>query len=224
MFFLVFFLLFISTYAHKCSWNSPIEYEQIYLCRENLNSTSIRIWLHLKLNSSELNYFSYYTFTLRIIDGHKIQLKDRFEKQISDYAEIDFNQKDNNTLNIHNLSPGHYEICVNFFTKNLSKSYCRFSNSCLHIPWNLSEHEPHLFIHVLIIILLVAIVFFIYAVHEYFKSRERSLLPQAKNDEEDHDNSERVRLLVNQHFVEDTNPIELLVRRRIHQRYAHSFE
>jgi ATP-dependent Zn protease len=179
-----------------------------------------------------LKFFSYYSFTLRIIDlidKHKIHFKDRFEKQISDYVEIDFYQKENNTINIHNLLPGRYEICVNFLNQKNQNIYYRSSNSCLHIPWNVSEHEkeqPNLFIHllffILIIILLVAIAFFIYSLHQYFKSRKPpSAVPIVmENVDENNDNAERIKFLVNQHFVPRVNPLELLVRRRIHQRYA----
>jgi hypothetical protein len=148
-------------------------------------------------------------------------LKDRFEKQISDYVKIDLNQKENHTIDIHHLSSGHYEICVNFFNNKTDKFYYRSSNSCLYIPWNVLE-QPNLSIHVLfmilIIILLITCAFFIYAIHEYFKSRKRIVLSQV---EDDHDINERARFLVNQHFVEDINPFVLSVRKRIHQRYAH---
>jgi hypothetical protein len=75
---------------------------------------------------------------------------------------------------------------------------------------------------ILIIILLVTIVFFIYALHQYFKSRKPLLQPVATEDiDEDNDPTGRATFLVNQHFVQDTNPFGLLVRKRIHQRYAH---
>jgi hypothetical protein len=230
MIFLIYFLLITLTYTHKCSFKTPIKYEQIYLCREKLNSTSLRIWLHLKLNTT--NLFSYYSFTLRIIhliEKHKIHLKDHFEKQISEYVQINSHSNESNTINLHNLPPGRYEICVNFLNKNTTKIfYYRSSNSCLHIPWNVLEHEkaqPHLFIYILfiilIIILLVTIVFFIYSLHQCFKSRKIPVPVIIENIDEDYNKTEHAKFLVNKHFSQRPNSFELLVRRRFHQRYAH---
>jgi hypothetical protein len=121
---------------------------------------------------------------------------------------------------------------VNFLNKNNTKIYYRSSNSCLYIPWNISEHEkahPNAFIYVLfiilIIILLVTIAFVIYNVYQYFKSgrppRPSPIPVTEEIGDEDHDTSERARFLVNQHFPQDTNPFVTLARRRFHQRYAH---
>jgi hypothetical protein len=83
--FLIYSLFLTLTYADQCSFKTPIKQEDVYLYREKLNSTSIRVWLYLKFNQSEYtqNFFSYYTFTLRIIhliDEHEFHLEDRFEK------------------------------------------------------------------------------------------------------------------------------------------------
>ena len=229
---LIYFLFFTLTSTNKCSFQTNIQYEQIYLCRQKLNSTSVRIWLHLKLNQTnqyELHFFSYYVFTLRILDiieGHKIHLKDRFEKRISEYVKINITEKENHTINIHNLPSGRYEICANFVHKKMKKFYYRSSNSCLHIPWNVPEYEreqPNLFMHVLfmvlIIILLVAIAFVIYSIHRDFKRRQSIVLVDVEH--EDLDQTEHAKLLVNRHFPEEIHPLELLVRKRIHERYAH---
>jgi len=209
-----------------------MKYEQVYLCQENLNSTSLRIWLYLKLNTTT-NLFSYYSFTLRIInliEEHKIHFEDHFEKQISEYVQINSHQNESNIINIHHLSPGRYEICVNFLNNNNTKNnfYYRSSNSCLHIPWNVLEHEkaqPHLFIYILfiilIIILLVTIVFFIYSLHQCFKSRKIPVPVIIENIDEDYDKTKHAKFLVNKHFSQRPNSLELLVRRRLHQRYAH---
>lgn len=236
---LFYLLLFTLTCAHKCSFQTPIAYEQIYLCRETLNASSIRIWLHVKWNQNsryDLHFFSFYVFTLRIIDSideNHIRMEDRFEKAISDHAQINLRRRENHTINIHNLPSGRYEICVNFFSKNSTKFYYRSVNSCLHVPWNVSEFQKeqiNLFFHVLflalIIILLVAIAFFIYALHQCFTSQKPLPPPSAEPGvAEDTDNeenvNERARLLVNQHFVRDVRPLESMVRKRIHQRYAH---
>jgi len=207
-----------------------MKYEQVYLCQENLNSTSLRIWLYLKLNTTT-NLFSYYSFTLRIInliEEHKIHLEDHFEKQISEYVQINSHQNESNIINIHHLSPGRYEICVNFLNKNIKNFYYRSSNSCLHIPWNVSEHgkaQPKLFIYVLfmvlIIILLVTIVFFIYSLHQCFKPRETPVPVIIESIDEDNDKTKQAKFLVNKHFVQNPSSLELLIRKRIHQRYSH---
>lgn len=238
MLFLIYFYLFTLTYTHKCSFKPSLNYEQIYLCREKLNLTSLRIWLHFKFNQTnlyELNFFSSYSFTLRTIDllhTHHINFKDRFEKQISNYTEINTYQKQNNTIIIHDLSPGRYEICVNFLNKKMKKFYYRSSNSCLHFPWNVPGHDrakPNpgirvLFI-VLIIIFLISLAYVFHSIHQYIISR-RPPVPSpvpidAENADDDIDDSERARRLVDRHFSKDDNPFELMVRRRIHRRYAH---
>ena len=237
MFFLIYSLLLTLTCAHKCSFKTSIKHEDVYLCREKLNSTSIRVWLHLKFNQTEYkqNFFSYYTFTLRIIDlidEHKVHLEDRFEKQISNYVEINRNKKENNTINIHNLPPGRYEICVNLLNNKNKHFYYRSPNSCLHIPWHVPEYEqdsPNRFLQVSliisIIILLITIVFFIYALYQYFKSRKPFVvihnIDEGQGTDEDNDIAERAKLLVHQHFAPEVNPFELLVRKRVHRRYSH---
>ncbi|CAF0885049.1 unnamed protein product [Rotaria sordida] len=233
MFFLIYILFFTLTYGHKCSFKNSTKYQHTYLCQEKLNTTSIRIWLHMKFNKSEheQNFFLYYTFTLRVIDltqKHKTHLKDHFEKQISDYVKINFNEKENNTINIHNLPPGRYEICVNFLNNKTKNFYYRSSTSCLYVSWNVPEYEHNqahlmqMLLIISIIILLAAIVFFIYALHQYFAPE---ILPVVVDhmDEKDEvsDNSERAKLLIHKHFVQDVNPFASSVRKRIHQRYAH---
>ena len=232
------FFLFTSTYAHQCSSQTPKNYEQIYLCREKLNSTSLRVWLRIRLNQTQryqLTTFPYYIFTLRVIDllhEEKIELKDRFEQQVGDYVPIDLHRKEKNTITIHNLFPGRYEVCVNFFPNRSREFYYRSSNSCIHIPWDVPEDEDgsgNSFVHaifmVVIILLLVSSVFFIYVVHRCFKPSPpaRSVSPADDTDEEDATN-ERAKFLVNKHFVHDKSPLEHLIRNRIHQRYAHRFE
>ncbi|CAF2717014.1 unnamed protein product [Rotaria sp. Silwood2] len=231
MFFLIYYFLFFTlTYGYKCSFENSTKYPHIYLCQEKLNTTSIRIWLHMKFNKTEAeqHFFLYYAFTLRVMDltnKHELQLKDRFEKQISDYVKINVNEKENNTINIHSLSPGRYEICVNFLSNKNKHFYYRSSTSCLYVPWNIPEYEYNqanlmqILLIISIIILLATIVFFLHAVHQYFISDIRPIVMNEKD--EVTDNNERAKLLVNKHFVQNVNPFELLVRKRIHQRYAH---
>ncbi len=83
--FLIYSLFLTLTYADQCSFKTLIKQEDLYLCREKLNLTSIRVWLYLKFNQSEdtQNFYSYYTFALRrihLIDEHEFHLEDRFEK------------------------------------------------------------------------------------------------------------------------------------------------
>jgi Ca2+/Na+ antiporter len=234
MLFLIFFFLFINlSFTYECSFQTVNKSEHIYLCREKLNATSLRVWLHLTLNKSEhvQNTFSYYIFTLRtldLIDEHKINLKDRFEKKISNYTEINFNKYENNSIKIYNLSPGRYEICVNFFSNKNKNFYYRLPSSCLHIPWAVSEYEherPNRLVQVslviTIIILLVTVCFVIHVLHQYFRPEKPPVDTDNMEETEDIDYSERAKFLVNQHFPTHVNPFELLVRRRIHERYAH---
>ncbi|CAF3333671.1 unnamed protein product [Rotaria sp. Silwood1] len=136
---------------------------------------------------------------------HEVNLKDRFEKQIS-----------------------RYEICVNCLSNKNKNFYYRSSTSCLYVPWNTREYEQNqanlmqVLLIISIIILLATIVFFIYAVHQYYIPK---ICPIVTDDMDEKDevtnNTEHARLLVNKHFVQDVNPFESLVRKRIHQRYAH---
>jgi hypothetical protein len=235
MLFLIYFLFIDLSSTHKCSFTTSSKPEHIYLCREKLNATSLRVWLHLKFNKTEdvPSFFSYYIFTLRMIDlldEHKIHVKDRYEKQISDYAEINNHSQENNTINIHNLSPGRYEICVNFLNNKNKKIYYRLSSSCLHIPWNVPE-SPHehpnplmqVTLIILVIILLASACFVVHGIHQYLSPKKTPVDEHNIDEEvEDSDSSERAKFLVHQHFSKDINPFELLVRKRIHQRYAHS--
>ena len=126
MFFLIHFLFFTLTYSHRCSNK---KYEHTYLCREKLNPSTLRVSLHLKFNRTTVRqekFFSYYSFTLRLIDlsdGHNIHLEERFEKRISDYAAFNLTKPENNTIDIRNLPPGRYEVCVNFLHNKTEKLY-----------------------------------------------------------------------------------------------------
>ncbi|CAF3354007.1 unnamed protein product [Rotaria sp. Silwood1] len=132
------------------------------------------------------------------------------------------------TINVHNLLPGRYEICVNCLSNKNKNFYYRSSTSCLYVPWNTREYEQNqanlmqVLLIISIIILLATIVFFIYAVHQYYIPK---ICPIVTDDMDEKDevtnNTEHARLLVNKHFVQDVNPFESLVRKRIHQRYAH---
>lgn len=236
---LFYFLSFISfVYSSQCSIRNQTNHDGIYLCRQKLNSTSIRVWLHLqwnKINRNQWQMFSSYVFTLRMLDSvneHDIRLEDRFEKRISSPIEIDRYRRENHTINLHYLLPGRYEICVNFFQENLTKIFSRSLHSCLHIPWQVPEYEHddfNLFIHVLFFILMIILfitsAFFIYSLQKCLKSRKHVPVvvePTVIEDqEEEHDNvNERARFLVNQHFVQNVRPLESLVWKRIHQRYA----
>ena len=232
--FFSFLLLFSFTYSQQCSIRTTINNDGIYLCREKLNSTSLRVWLHMQwneINRQQWQIFSSYVFTLRMLDAldeNHIRLEDRFEKRISNPTEIDRHRRENHTINIHYLSPGRYEICVNFYEKNTTKIYYRSLHSCLHIPWQVSEHEHedfNLFIHVLFIILIIILfittAFFIYALHQCFKSRKDRLVVLETNVIEEDDSNERARFLVNQHFTQNGSALESLVWKRIHQRYGH---
>jgi hypothetical protein len=237
MFFLIYFLYFIGAYGHNCSLRTPSKHEHAYLCREKLNATSIRVWLHLRFNHSATkpNSFSYYTFTLRtvdLIDGHSIQLQDRFEKRISDYTEIDTNSKENSTINIHNLASGRYEICVNLFSGKDHVFYYRSPASCLHIPWGVPEHEPHepnlliqISLMISMIMLFVTAAFCMHMIHQYVKSIRPAVVDvdtlEVEESDEDKVKHERARLLVQQSLQPGINPFELLVRRHVLQRYDH---
>ncbi|CAF1282898.1 unnamed protein product [Adineta steineri] len=233
MFILIYFVFITLTYAHNCSLDTSIKYNHVYLCREKLNSTSLRIWLHLRFNQSDYNenFFSYYIFTLRVINlisGDHIHLEDRFEKQIGDFTQINRNKKENNTINIHHLSPGRYEICVNLLSNKTKKLYYRSSYSCIHIPWHVPEFErykPNPLKEVLLIIsfiiLLITIAFVAHNIHTLSESRKPLIVVHNIDEEEDNDNSELAKLLANKHFVRNISPLELLVRKRIHERYKH---
>ncbi|UJR26101.1 hypothetical protein I4U23_007447 [Adineta vaga] len=212
-----------------------MKHNDVYLCREKLNVTSLRIWLHLRLNQSEQYQFSYYTFTLRtinLLDNHNLQLKDHFEKQIGKYLQINRTQNENHTINIHNLSPGRYEICVNLLYDKTYAFFYRSPNSCLYIPWDAPEYdleEPNsvLLISFMIgiIMLVVSTAFCIHTIHQYVKLISSVPIVETvdENEEQDEDQrtSERAKFLVKQHFEPNINPFELLVRRRIHERYNH---
>ena len=227
--FILFSILFISsTNAYKCSLRTDSE---SWLCREKINTTSVRIWLHIQWDTIDQQRFSSYVFTLRMLDAideNHIRLEDRFEKRISNSTTIDFHRKENHTINLHYLSPGRYEICVNFYPKNSTKIFYRSTSSCLHIPWEVPEHEKeefNLFIHVLfiflIIILFITMAFFIYAVQKCWKSPQPLLVGTEESVMIEEDPNDRARFLVNKHFADNVKPLETLVRKRIHQRYAH---
>lgn len=220
-------------FAHQCLFPNRIEFERVYLCREKFNSTSIRIWLYLNLNQTNRyhrNFFAFYTFNLRVmelVEEKHHQFDKHFEKQITDYIQINSRTKENHTINIHNLSPGRYEICVNFYQKKSPRFYSRSTNSCLYVPWNVPEHDYEYasrFIQtifmILIILLLPTSAFFVYSIYKYIESRRPRKIPIA-DEEEELDDSEKARFLVNQHFSDDISPLRLLVHRRMHKRYAH---
>lgn len=232
---ILFSILFISsTNAYKCSLRTDSKHAESWLCREKINSTSVRIRLHIQWDAIDQHRFSSYVFTLRMLDAideNHIRLEDRFEKRISNYTTIDFHRKENHTINLHYLSPGRYEICVNFYPKNSAKIFYRSTSSCLHIPWEVPEHEKeefNLFIHVLffilIIVLFITMAFFIYAVRQCWKSSQPLLVVTEETvmtEEEEQDANDRARFLVNKHFADNVKPLETLVRKRIHQRYVH---
>lgn len=229
---ILFSILFISsTNAYKCSLRTDSKHTESWLCREKINTTSLRIRLHIQWDTIDQHRFSAYIFTLRMLDAvdeNHIRLVDRFEKRISNYTKIDFHRKENHTIILHNLSPGRYEICVNFYPKNFTAIFFRSISSCLHVPWDVPEHEKeefNLFIHVLFIILIIILfittAFFIYAVHQCWKSRQSSLVIAEESVMMEEENDDRARYFVNQHFVNNVKPLESLVRKRIHQRYAH---
>lgn len=215
----------ISFALKVCSLKNPIKHQYVYLCRGKLNSTCIRISLHMKFNKNEKIFFSYYKFTLRtlhIVHEYEIKLNERYERHISDYVQVNLTNKENNTINIHNLPPGHYEICVRFFNDKDNDFYYGSLNSCLHIPWYATLYRQEqanlkqILVLITIIILLAMITFFMCTLHQYILS----LKTTSSTAEEDNE-PELVKLLIDKHFVENISPMELLVRKRIHQRYAH---
>jgi len=229
--FVTYFLLYIqSLFAHQCLFPNRIQFELIYLCRERLNSTSIRVWLYLNFNQTNryhLKFFSSYTFTLRamtLVEEKHSHFNDYFEKRISDHVKINFQVKENHSISLHNLASGRYEICVNLYQDKSRRLYSRSTNSCLYIPWNVPEYEYQqanrfilMIFMILIILFFSTCAFFIYSIYKYIQSRrpKKISIQQEKNDEE------HANFLVNQHFVNHMTPLRLLVHRRMHQRYAH---
>lgn len=252
MFYLIVFLLITFSslrQALKCSTSIPIHHQYSYLCREKMNSTTLRIWLHWRFNRTvhHRTSLAFYRFTLRTIDlveEKKLSLEDRFERTISDASSLDFQSKENHSIIIRNLHPGRYEICVEFLNQQKT-IYSRTLDSCLRVPWRVSEHVRNqrdslieILLMICIIVLLATIAFVIYAFHRFIQSfRTPTIVIDARdNDDEEKekeeeerppsppiqiDDKERARLLMHRHFVQDTRPLEALVHRRIHQRYAH---
>lgn len=232
---LLYFFLFTCTYGLKCSLHTPPKDDYVYLCRQRLNITSMRVWLNYRFNQSapKPNLFAFYTFTLRtvdLLDSHRIQLEDRFEKRIGDVMEINPSSRENHSISIYNLSPGRYEICVNLLSERSQRFFYRSAHSCLQIPWHVPEdgpHEPNLLIQISlmisIIILLVTSAFCIHTIHQYVKAiRPPIVLAEVDDaDEQDEDKAihERTKLIMHQQFEPGVNPFELMVRRRVHQRY-----
>ena len=168
------------------------------------------------------------------MDDHALHLEERFEKRIGQHSQLNRTQNENNTIDLHNLSPGRYEICVNLLYDKSQHFYYRSPNSCLHIPWDVPEEEfeaPHSLIQISfmigIIMLLVASAFVIHTVHQYVKSISKKPTVddaednQEEDEDEDQKKSERAKFLVRENFQPKVNPFELLVRRRIQQRYNH---
>ena len=59
-----------------------------------------------------------------------------------------------------------------------------------------------------------------HSLHQCYLSRKPpDPIIDVEEEEEHIDRSERAKLLVHQHFGDNVNPFELLVRRRIHERY-----
>ena len=223
--------------SHRCSSTMPHAYQHSYLCREKLNSTTLRIRLHLRVNDTEYapNVLVSYRFTLRTLDlveENRITLEERFERPITNVTTIDIRRRENHSVSIQNLYPGRYEVCVNFFDQKRNVFY-RSANSCLHVPWYVPESElnranPLIQVSLLIsiILLLASIAFVGYSIHQYINAG-KTPISTADDDGNDDDepkdewDNDRVKFIVNQHFGEPIRPYENLIQKRLRQRYAH---
>jgi hypothetical protein len=219
----------------KCSLKTPRHHEQIYLCRETINATTVRIRLHIRLNISdhEQRLFSYYKFTLRtldLLDGRRFSHDNRLERTISDDVLLDSHAQENHTIVIQHLFPGRYEICADFLNRKKTMFF-RTVNSCLYLPWNvpayeLAESDLLLQVPLLvgIILLLLSIMFAIHAANQCIQAGKIAVVVHDTDDGDDNNTeNETLRrlLFVTQRLGQRPDAFQVLMKHRVYQRYAH---